>query len=64
MEPACSVSCGRPFGPNDAEAHQIAAILRDAFPTEISSNICGDHWLKLIVNLNNALPALTNLTPG
>ena len=53
---------GRPFGPNDAEVHQIAAILRDAFPTEISSNIRGEHWLKLIVNLNNALPALTNFT--
>ena len=53
---------GRPFGPNDAEVVTVAAILRDAVPTRISSNIHGAHWLKLIVNLNNAFPAVTNTT--
>jgi 2-dehydropantoate 2-reductase len=53
---------GRPFGPNDASVDAIAAILRDAVPTTLSKNICGVHWLKLIVNLNNAFPALTNAT--
>jgi len=53
---------GRPFGPNDAQVEAIAAILRDAAPTTLSHNIRGVHWLKLIVNLNNAFPALTNAT--
>jgi len=53
---------GRPFGPNDAQVQAIAAILRDAVPTALSDNIRGVHWLKLIVNLNNAFPALTNTT--
>jgi 2-dehydropantoate 2-reductase len=53
---------GRPFGPNDAEVVTVAALLRDAVPTKVSSNIHGAHWLKLIVNLNNAFPALTNTT--
>ncbi len=53
---------GRPFGPNDAPVEAIAAILRDAVPTTLSQNIRGVHWLKLIVNLNNAFPALTNAT--
>jgi 2-dehydropantoate 2-reductase len=52
---------GRPFGPNDAEVNLLATVLRDAFPVQISENIGGAHWLKLIVNLNNALPALTDL---
>ncbi|MHB8668845.1 MAG: ketopantoate reductase family protein [Burkholderiales bacterium] len=51
---------GRPFAPNDAAVAAIAAILRYAVPTRISDNIRGVHWLKLIVNLNNAFPALTN----
>jgi 2-dehydropantoate 2-reductase len=53
---------GRAFGANDAEVENLAAILRDAVPTAISANIHGAHWLKLIVNLNNAFPALTNAT--
>jgi 2-dehydropantoate 2-reductase len=53
---------GRPFGPNDAEVVALAAILRDAVPTKVSANIHGAHWLKLIVNLNNAFPAVTNAT--
>jgi len=53
---------GRPFGPNDAAVDALAAILRDAVPTGISRNIQGAHWLKLIVNLNNAFPAVANST--
>ena len=53
---------GRPFAANDAEVQAIAVILRDAFPTRVSGNIAGAHWLKLIVNLNNAFPALTDRT--
>lgn len=53
---------GRPFGPNDAQVQAIAALLRAAVPTTLSQNIRGVHWLKLIVNLNNAFPALCNAT--
>jgi 2-dehydropantoate 2-reductase len=53
---------GRPFGANDAEVEALAALLRAAVPTRVSRNIHGAHWLKLIVNLNNALPAVTNAT--
>ncbi len=56
------VVLGRPFGPNDAQTEAIAATLRDAVPTRLSDNIRGVHWLKLIMNLNNAFPALTNAT--
>jgi 2-dehydropantoate 2-reductase len=53
---------GRPSAPVDSEVKRVAAILRQAVPTRVSSNILGAHWLKLIINLNNALPALTNLS--
>lgn len=51
---------GRPFKTLDAQVKQVAEILNQAFPTRVSNNITGAHWLKLIVNLNNSLPALTN----
>jgi 2-dehydropantoate 2-reductase len=53
---------GRPFGPKDSLLNEIAGVLNQALPTRISENIRGAHWLKLMVNLNNALPALTGLT--
>lgn len=53
---------GRPFAANDAFVEELACILRDGFPTTVTANIRGAHWLKLIVNLNNALPALTRLS--
>lgn len=53
---------GRPRGPRDALVDQVAAVLRPAVPVTISDNLEGAHWLKLIMNLNNALPALTNLS--
>jgi 2-dehydropantoate 2-reductase len=51
---------GRPFGPRDVQVDEIAQVLNRAVPTRVSDNIRGAHWLKLIVNLNNALPALTD----
>lgn len=51
---------GRPFGPRDAQVDKVAHVLNQAVPTYVSDNIQGAHWLKLLVNLNNALPALTN----
>ncbi|MBI5584462.1 MAG: 2-dehydropantoate 2-reductase, partial [Deltaproteobacteria bacterium] len=53
---------GRPFGPRDVLLEQTAVLLNQALPTRISDNIRGAHWLKLITNLNNALPALIDGT--
>jgi 2-dehydropantoate 2-reductase len=53
---------GRPFGANDARVEAAVRLLRLAVPTHMSANVHGAHWLKLIVNLNNALPALTDCT--
>jgi 2-dehydropantoate 2-reductase len=52
---------GRPSAPADRSVETVAAILRQALPTRVSSNIIGAHWLKLVINLNNALPAATGL---
>ncbi len=51
---------GRPFGRRDAQVEQVARVLNQVVPTHVSDNIQGAHWLKLLVNLNNALPALTD----
>lgn len=51
---------GRPRGPRDSLVTEIASVLNAAVPTSVSDNLVGAHWLKLIMNLNNALPALTN----
>jgi 2-dehydropantoate 2-reductase len=52
---------GRPFNANDDAAREVAAILGAAMPTTLSNNIRGAHWMKLIVNLNNAFPAASGL---
>jgi len=51
---------GHPFVASIGELEEVAQILNHAIPTCVSENIEGAHWLKLIVNLNNALPAITN----
>jgi len=51
---------GRAFGGKDGKLEEVAHILNQAIPTQLTDNIQGAHWLKLIVNLNNALPAITN----
>jgi 2-dehydropantoate 2-reductase len=56
-----SAVIGRPFGPQDSYVNAVANMLRPITTTRVTDNIVGAHWLKLIVNLNNALPALTNL---
>jgi 2-dehydropantoate 2-reductase len=53
---------GRPAAAVDRTVEEVVALLRQAVPTKVSSNIIGAHWLKLLINLNNALPALTNLS--
>lgn len=53
---------GRPFGPRDSLLEEAVEMLNQATPTRISDNIRGAHWLKLITNLNNPLPALIDGT--
>jgi 2-dehydropantoate 2-reductase len=53
---------GVPFGPIDERTRTIAAVLDKAVPTHLSTNIAGAHWTKLIINENNALPAVTGLS--
>jgi 2-dehydropantoate 2-reductase len=53
---------GAPFGPIDERTRSVAAILDKAVPTHLSANIAGAHWTKLIINENNALPAVTGLS--
>jgi 2-dehydropantoate 2-reductase len=54
-----SILLGRAFGPRDKQTEEIAQLLNQAVPTRVSDHIRGARWLKLLVNLNNALPALT-----
>jgi len=55
---------GRPAGPVDDTVRRVAAVLRGAVPVSLSHNLVGARWFKLIVNLNNALPAVLNLSMG
>jgi 2-dehydropantoate 2-reductase len=57
-----SLVIGHPFATDRPLAPMVAEILSQAIPTQTTSNIRGAHWLKLLVNVNNALPAITNLT--
>jgi 2-dehydropantoate 2-reductase len=53
---------GVPFSPVDDRARRIAGMLDKAIPTALTSNIKGARWAKVIVNENNALPAITGLS--
>lgn len=55
---------GTPLRPHDSLLEWVARILGQALPVQMSDNVRGAHWLKLLVNINNALPAATNLTMG
>ncbi|MCJ7545527.1 MAG: 2-dehydropantoate 2-reductase [Deltaproteobacteria bacterium] len=57
-----SLVIGHPFAATEPILPMVAEILNQAIPTRISANIRGAHWLKLLVNVNNALPAITNFT--
>lgn len=50
---------GRASGKNDSQVIQVQEVLNKAFPTVVSENIRGIQWLKLLLNLNNALPGIT-----
>lgn len=50
---------GKPFAGNDENTQRIAQTLKKAFGAIVSDNITGMKWLKLFVNFNNCIPALT-----
>ena len=50
---------GKPFAGNDENTPRIAQALGKAFSAVVSDNITGMKWLKLLVNFNNCIPALT-----
>jgi 2-dehydropantoate 2-reductase len=57
-----SLLIGHPFAATEQLLPMVAELLNQAIPTEISSNIRGAQWFKLLINVNNALPAITNFT--
>jgi len=50
---------GKAFGPNDEQVEAIGNVLGGVFSVRITEEIRGMKWLKLFLNLNNCLPALT-----
>lgn len=57
-----SLVIGHPFAESATPLEPLQALLDHAAPTTISKNIRGVHWLKLLFNLNNAFPALLNMS--
>ncbi len=53
---------GRGGGPVDAATRKWQAVLNEAAPTVAIDNFVGAQWTKLVVNMLNALPAITGLT--
>lgn len=53
---------GHPFNEGRVALEPLRELLQHAAPTTISQNIQGVHWLKLLFNLNNAFPALLNIS--
>ncbi len=50
---------GKPYVPNDPSVHDVADILSKAFSVTVVNDIMGMKWLKLFINFNNCIPALT-----
>ena len=53
---------GRGDGPIDAATRRWQAVLDTAVPTLALDNFVGAQWTKLVVNMLNALPAVTGLS--
>lgn len=53
---------GRGSGPADPETRHWQAVLDAAVPTIAIDNFVGAQWTKLVVNMLNALPAITGLS--
>jgi len=50
---------GKPYAPNDVELREMVEVFNEKLPVVISDKIMGMKWLKVFVNFNNCLPALT-----
>ena len=53
---------GEPFDPKGNRLQNLSALLNKALPTDISQDIRGAHWTKLLWNLITAVPAVTGLS--
>ncbi len=53
---------GHPVPEAKTPLEPVQALLNNAAPTTISQNIMGAHWLKLLFNLNNAFPAMLDIS--
>jgi 2-dehydropantoate 2-reductase len=53
---------GEPFGAEGNRLQSISALFNKALPTDISEDIRGAHWTKLLWNLITAVPAVTGLS--
>ncbi|BDZ65986.1 ketopantoate reductase family protein [Agromyces mangrovi Wang et al. 2018] len=53
---------GRGSGPADDDSRRVAALLSDAAPVVAIDGFEGAQWTKLVVNMLNALPAITGLS--
>jgi 2-dehydropantoate 2-reductase len=49
-------------GTDRAVLDRIAAVLHDALPIEVTDDIEGAQWTKLLINHVNALPAITGMS--
>lgn len=50
---------GRSNGPADERSHELAALLNSAVPTTAIDEFEGALWTKLVLNMVNAVPAIT-----
>ncbi len=50
---------GKPYTPLDPTVHKVADVLKKAFKIQAVNDIMGMKWLKLFINFNNCIPALT-----
>jgi 2-dehydropantoate 2-reductase len=53
---------GEPFGVKGNRLQSLSALFNRALPTDISEDIRGAHWTKLLWNLLTAVPAVTGLS--
>jgi 2-dehydropantoate 2-reductase len=53
---------GEPFGVKGNRLQSLSALFNKALPTDISEDIRGAHWTKLLWNLLTAVPAVTGLS--
>jgi 2-dehydropantoate 2-reductase len=53
---------GEPFGVKGNRLQNLLALFNRALPTDISGDIRGAHWTKLLWNLITAVPAVTGLS--